>query len=129
VELQPGASPSAVLSALRPILDNAINVKQYGMPVSGSQIEQYHLVPFRDVHLDSDKYGGMTPAGSRATVYGFAVIALLIVLVACSNFMNLATARATLRAREIAVRKLAGAKRSQIALQILSEAVVTALVS
>src|SRR6185437_4369566 len=52
-----------------------------------------------------------------------------IVLVACSNFMNLATARATLRAREIAVRKVAGATRRQIALQILSEAVVTALVS
>ncbi|HEX3845230.1 MAG TPA: FtsX-like permease family protein [Steroidobacteraceae bacterium] len=129
VGLAPGASPVAVLAALRPILDNAINLKQYGMPVSGSQMEQYHLIPFRDVHLDSDKYGGMTPAGSRATVYGFAVIALLIVLVACSNFMNLATARATLRAREIAVRKVAGARRNQIALQILSEAALTGLIA
>jgi putative ABC transport system permease protein len=129
VELAPGASPSKVLTALDPILDGSVDFKQLGMHIRGSQAEQYELIPFRDVHLDNDRYGGMTPGGSRTTVYGFAVIALLIVLVACSNFMNLATARATLRAREIAVRRVAGAARRQIALQILSEAVVIALLS
>ena len=130
VELAPGASPAAVLAALVPILDSSVDFKAtLGMQVRGSQGERYRLIPFRDVHLDSDREGGMTPGGNRTMVYGFAVIALLIVLVACSNSMNLATARATLRAREIAVRKLAGARRTQIALQVLSEAVVTALVS
>ena len=129
VELAPGASPAAVLTALDPILDGSVDFKRLGVHVRGSQGERYRLIPFRDVHLDNDRYGGMTPGGNRATVYGFAVIALLIVLVACSNFMNLTTARATLRAREIAIRKVAGAKRSQIAVQVLSEAVVTALVS
>ena len=129
VELAPGASPAAVLAALDPIVDGSADFKRLGIHVRGSQVERFSLIPFRDVHLDNDKYSGMTPGGNRATVYGFAVIALLIVLVACSNFMNLATARATLREREIAVRKVAGAKRAQIALQILVEAVVTALVS
>jgi putative ABC transport system permease protein len=129
VELAPGAAPSAVLAALEPMLDSSVDYKDLGIQVRGSQAERYRLTPFRDVHLDSDQYGGMTPGGSRATVYGFAIIAVLIVLVACSNFMNLATARATLRAREIAVRKVAGATRRQIALQVLSEAVITALVS
>lgn len=129
VELAPTARPAAVLKALDPILDGSVDFKGLGVHVRGSHGERYRLIPFRDVHLDSDRQGGMTPGGSRAMVYGFAVIALLIVLVACSNFMNLATARATLRAREIAVRKLAGATRTQIALQVLSEAVVTALVS
>jgi putative ABC transport system permease protein len=129
VELVPGARPSAVLAALDPILDASVDFKSLGVHVRGSVGERYQLVPFREVHLDNDKHGGMTPGGSRATVYGFAVIALLIVLVACSNYMNLATARATLREREIAVRKVAGATRAQIALQILSEAVVTVLVS
>jgi len=129
VELVPGASPAAVLAALDPILDGSVDFKGLGMHVRGSQGERYRLIPFRDVHLDSDRDGGMTPGGSRVAVYGFAVIALLIVLVACSNFMNLATARATLRAKEIAVRKLAGAGRAQIAVQVLCEAVVTALVS
>ena len=129
VELAPGASPAAVLTALDPILDASVDFEDLGIHVRGSKAVHYRLIPFRDVHLDSDGYGGMTPGGNRATVYGFGVVALLIVLAACSNFMNLATARATLREREIAVRKVAGAKRAQIAWQILSEAVITALVS
>jgi len=129
VQLAPGASPAAVLAALDPILDGSVDFKALGMHVRGSRAERYSLIPFRDVHVDSDEYGGMTPGGNRATVYGFAVIAVLVVLVACSNFMNLATARATLRTREIAVRKVGGATRAQISLQVLSEAVVTALVA
>ncbi len=129
VELAPGARPSAVLGALDPILDGSVDFKELGIHARGSVAERYSLVPFRKVHLDSDKYGGMTPGGNCATTYGFAIIAVLIVLVACSNFMNLATARATLRAREIAMRKVAGATRAQISLQILGEAVLTALIS
>jgi hypothetical protein len=79
-----------------------------------SRSDKYFLTPFRKVHPTSDQYGGMRPPGSWALVYGFSVIALLIVLVACCNFMNLATARATLRAREIGVRKLAGEGRRQL---------------
>jgi putative ABC transport system permease protein len=129
VQLAPGARPSAILSALGPILDASVDYSGLGEQVRGSQAQRYSLIPFRDVHLENDKYGGMSPGGNRATVYGFAVIAFLIVLVACSNFMNLATARATLRAREIAVRKVAGAARRQLAVQLLIEAVLTALVS
>ncbi|HEV2271980.1 MAG TPA: ABC transporter permease [Steroidobacteraceae bacterium] len=129
VQLASGASPSAVLAALDPILDASVKYTDLGIHVRGSQAQRYRLIPFRDVHLDSDRYGGMTPGGNRASVYGFAVIALLILLVASINFMNLATARATLRTREIAIRKIAGAARRQIALQVLCEAVVTALVS
>ena len=74
-----------------------------------------HLTPFADVHLSSAGLpDNMTPAGSWITVYGIAAIGLLILLVACFNFMNLATARAMLRAREIALRKCVGAGRWQL---------------
>ena len=62
-------------------------------------------------------------------MYGVAAIGVLILLVACFNFMNLSTARAQLRAREIALRKTMGASRRQIVIQFLSEAVVIALLS
>ena len=129
VELAPGATPAAVLMALKSILDRTIDLRKHGLTLAGSDLEEFHLTPFRAAHLTSDRYGGMTSAGSLATVYGFAMVAVLIVLVACCNFTNLATARATLRVREIGLRKVAGAKRAQLVVQFLCEAVLIVLVA
>jgi putative ABC transport system permease protein len=129
VELRPGADPGAVLAELKPILDASWNPRAIGVDRSASEVERYRLTPFPDVHLTSDKYGGMTPAGSWTTVYGLSAVALLIVLIACFNFINLATARATLGAREIGLRKLVGARRRQLIAQVLVDAILTVLSS
>ncbi|MGH8219119.1 MAG: ABC transporter permease [Steroidobacteraceae bacterium] len=129
VELRRGADPAAALAQLKPILDAAWNPRTIGFDVSASEIMPYRLTPFLSVHLTSDRYGGMTPGGSWTTVYGLIAIAVLILLIACFNFMNLATARATLRAREIALRKVGGATRAQLIAQFLLEALLMALLS
>ena len=129
VELVPGARPDAVSAAIGPILDRSIDYRKHGLTEPVSRVERYFLTPFRDVHLTTDEHGGMKPPGSWAVVYGLSAVALLIVLIACCNFTNLATARASLRAREIALRKLGGAKRRQLMAQFLGEAVLTAFVS
>jgi putative ABC transport system permease protein len=131
--LAPGADPETVLTKLKPILARTVSTTQVN-GVSVNELLQFHLTPFWDVHLTSDNYGGMNyggmkPPGSRTTVYGFAIIALLIMVVACFNFMNLATARATLRAREISLRKTVGATRPQLIVQFLGEALMMALIS
>jgi putative ABC transport system permease protein len=132
VLLAPNADPNTVIAKLDPIIDQHVNpMKEAGWKLRGSEVEQPHLTPFQDAHLttDNNSGGGMKPPGSWTTIYGFAVIALLIVLVACINFMNLATARATLRAREISLRKAVGATRRQLVVQFLGEAVMIALVA
>jgi putative ABC transport system permease protein len=86
------------------------------------------LVPLRYTHLAGDE-GGYHGAGSWVTIYGFAGIAALILAIGCFNFTNLATARATMRARETGLRKVVGAKRIQLIVQFLGESVLTALLA
>ena len=68
----------------------------------------------------------MTPGNDRATIVTFAIIAFLILGMACVNFTNLATARASQRAREVALRKVLGANRKQLITQFLAESVLIA---
>ena len=128
VVLAPGADPAQILAKFRPVIDRSVDLTRYtNAKLAVSQILEVRLVPFRDAHLSTDQYFGMKPPGSWTTLYGMGAIGLLILLVACFNFMNLATARATMRAREISLRKCVGARRVQLMTQFLSESVVIAL--
>jgi putative ABC transport system permease protein len=129
LRLSAGASPARVLAQLKPILDRMFHVRFGHVVQTASELEHFHLIPLREVHLTSDRYGGMTAGGDPTTVYGLAIIALLVLLIACSNSTNLATATASLRMREIALRKMAGARRRQVVGQLLLESVLAALIS
>ena len=130
VVLAPGADPERILAKFTPIVDRSVDLSAFTtVKIAGSKLMEVRLVPFRDVHLTTDQYFGMKPAGSWTTLYGLGAIGLLILLVACFNFMNLATARATMRAREISLRKCVGARRVQLMIQFLGESVVVALIA
>ncbi|MES2109124.1 MAG: ABC transporter permease [Bacteroidota bacterium] len=88
-----------------------------------------HIFPLTDVHLYSNKSGELEANSNIQLVYIFSVIAVLILLIACVNFMNLSTARSANRAREVGIRKVAGSTRGHLIIQFLTESILLSLFS
>jgi putative ABC transport system permease protein len=86
------------------------------------------LQPMADIHYNSD-VGSDEPTGNKMYLYGFAAVAIFILLVACINYMNLATARAAKRAKEVGMRKILGSGRTRLIFQFLAEAVFYSLIA
>jgi putative ABC transport system permease protein len=87
------------------------------------------LEPITRIHLYSDLVTGNQPNGSIAYVRLFTFVAVLILVIAGINFVNLATARSSRRAREVGIRKVVGSLRSQLIGQFLGESILTSLVA
>jgi putative ABC transport system permease protein len=87
------------------------------------------LEPITRIHLHSDLVTGNQPNGSIAYVRLFIVVAILILVIAGINFVNLATARSAKRAREVGIRKVVGSRKGQLVGQFLGESVLISLFS
>jgi putative ABC transport system permease protein len=90
---------------------------------------RYFLQPVRDIHLHSHLESEMRANGNIAYVYILIAIAAFLIVIACINFMNLATARSTARAREVGIRKIAGTTRGSLIRQFLFESLLTSFLS
>jgi putative ABC transport system permease protein len=96
---------------------------EYG-PNQPSKFTKLDLQKLTDIHLYSHTDLEAEPNGDINRVYIFSAIALFILLIACINYMNLSTARSALRAKEIGIRKVVGARKKELVAQFLSESVL-----
>ena len=106
-------------------------IKKYGgikLKLFGISME-YFLMPLTDIHLHTPLGGEKTGIGAILYIYIFALIAGIVLIIACINFMNLATARSAKRAQEVGMRKVLGAHKSELVKQFLFESFFYSFIS
>ncbi len=134
--LYEGTSPSSLEAKLPGLVEKYVGpeVQQY-MGISLETFSQqgnqygYFLQPLLDIHLYSNLKEELEPNGDITYIYIFGAIAFFIILLACINFMNLATARSANRAKEVGVRKTLGSLRSSLVWQFMTESVLLSLIA
>lgn len=136
LKLQKGFQPSKLEQKFPDLIQKYIGpeIEKF----MGASLEEFYeagnvagfsLFPLKDIHLKSDKLGELGNNGDIKYVLIFSAIALFILILACINFMNLSTARSAGRAKEVGVRKVMGAHKSQLRKQFLTEAFLITLIS
>ncbi len=125
VLLKEGTVPDNFAAKLPEVVKNYVAVifDEFNIKV------KYELIPLTDIHLKSDFEGEPEPLGEVSFLYIFGAVALFMILLACINYMNLSTARATKRAMEVGVRKVLGSERKQLIWQFMVESLLFTLVA
>lgn len=118
--LREDASPESVALKIKKVLEKHLDA-------SNADTYSPLLQPLTSIHLHSNLFREMEPNSDVTYLYIFSSIGLLILAISCANFINLATAQASARAKEIGVRKVNGAHRSQLAVQFLVEVFMISL--
>jgi len=126
VKLMPKTNPSGIEKQINAILKKNNPPK----PENRGSSTEFKLQPFSDLHFN-EKYGNFDigNVANKTTLYGLLAIATFLLILACINFINLTTAQASQRAKEIGIRKTMGSSRSQLVAQFLSETFLITLLA
>ncbi len=120
--------PNIVEKYMGPQMQQAMNMNVAEFKKKGYQIGLF-LQPITDIHLHSNFAYDLSLPGNINYIYIFSAIALFMLLIACINFMNLSTASASKRAKEVGIRKVLGSIKSQLIKQFIFESAFTVSVA
>lgn len=129
IQLQDGVTKAEFDEKLIAFTRKYMGGEQFDAWVEKGNSWEYYLQPITGIHLDSDITGEFEANGDRNYVYLFSIVSIIILLIASINFMNLATAKSSLRAKEVSMRKVVGAGRNSLVSQFLSESIVISYIS
>ena len=121
IVLKQGVSQKAFDQKVKSFTRNRMGAEMYDAWVAQGNYWEYFLQPVTDIHLHSDLDGEFEANGNAAYVTISMLISVFILLIACFNFMNLATAKSSLRAKEVSLRKVVGADKRRLVVRFLSE--------
>ncbi len=123
VEIAEHADPDSVNKKVDAFFHKKF-LELYGDPDEDESAWSASLRPLKDIYFARHVRDSGTRHGNRQFVYIFIIIAVFIILIACINFVNISTARASRRAMEVGIKKVAGSDRSRLVIQFLSESVL-----
>ncbi|MTI21381.1 FtsX-like permease family protein [Fulvivirga sp. RKSG066] len=129
IKLAPGSDPDLLENQLMKWASGYVEVSEEDMRRAIDAGMHFKLQRLTDIHLKSNIRWELESNGNVDYIYIMTAAALLILIIACVNFMNLTTARSTERSKEIGIRKSMGAYKNQLSFQFLSESVLTALIA
>ncbi|MXV13984.1 ABC transporter permease [Hufsiella ginkgonis] len=125
VRLKPGTSPAAVTRQLNALLQKNKPKSDHDKSVT----QAFMLQPLADIHFNSRYASFEERTANKSTLYGLLGIAAFLLVLGCINFINLTTAQAGQRAKEIGIRKTMGSRRIQLMAQFLSETLLLTLMA
>jgi ABC-type antimicrobial peptide transport system permease subunit len=119
LKLTPSADPKKIAATLKAIIAKQRDNNNLDLS----------LLPLKDLRFENDVQNSVMQHSNIKVVYIFTVLGILLLLIACINYVNLTTSRATLRAKEVSIRKIIGAEKKQLFAQFITESVLISLLS
>jgi len=129
VVLKEGTSAEQMDEKLKDFTREHMGGEQFDAWVAKGNFWEYFMQPITKIHLTSDLNGEFEANGNETYVFIFSLVSIIILLIACINFMNLSTAKSSLRAKEVALRKVVGSNKSRLVFQFLGESVFLSYIS
>lgn len=129
VVLKEGISATWFNESLKEFARKHMGGERFDAWVAQGNFWEYFLQPVTKIHLTSDLNGEFEANGNEAYVLIFTAITIIILLIACINFMNLSTAKSSLRAKEVGMRKVVGSGRGRLVAQFISESVLLSYIA